>query len=361
MQIKNLLFPFKLTCSSSIDTTSKKLFWYLILCEFYVGLAVFSDFTMKAISADGDGSPDRRPIVSPSNIEGNTWALSPASPPIASHPTLIDLQRGTEHAVERSVAKTSSDGFDDDPRRRTHHELPLPLLPPSTDTLTFPASPINSTATQPRRHNLDALERKIRRSLEEDFQHLTHNGDASSRPTLCATSLQVSSLPPLPPDALEELERKIRRSLLEDFTHLDKAPTDPTTPVSDPVLNPDPPATALQPASSLFPTPPCHKHKMSLPPVEPPHLHPMPLPASNQQPNNMPHPLPFSEITAPFKRRKKPPDRIDRIPKRLRMLLQTQIPQPSLQCPSSVHDSPYEPPQQPQKSLRYAKQTFKPP
>jgi len=70
---------------------------------------------MMAILANGDCSSDQRPRVSPPNTEGNTWALSLAPPSIALHPILINLQHGTDHAVERSVAKTFLEGFDDDP------------------------------------------------------------------------------------------------------------------------------------------------------------------------------------------------------------------------------------------------------
>jgi len=260
-------------------------------------------------------SPDQRPMVSPSNIEGNTWASSSAPLSIALAPIPINLQHGTEHTVEQSIAKPFSEGFNNDPHQWTHHELPLLLLTLSLDTPDFPASPNNSTAFQPSRCKLDALECKIRHSLEEDFQHLTYNGDASSCPTLYKTLLQAASnMPPLPPDALEQLKCKICCSLPKDFTHLDEAPADPTTithHVSDPVLTPDKPATALPSVSSMFPTLPCSMDEMPLPPAKPPDPPPMPFSASNQQPNNLPDSLPYSDITVPSKCRKKPPDCID--------------------------------------------------
>jgi len=70
---------------------------------------------MAAILAYGNCTSDQRPMMFPSNTEGNTWALSSVPPSIALHPILINLQHGTDKAVERSIAKTFSEGFNDDP------------------------------------------------------------------------------------------------------------------------------------------------------------------------------------------------------------------------------------------------------
>jgi len=186
-------------------------------------------------------------------------------------------------------------------------------------------------------------------------------------PTLYETLLQAAgSLPPLTPDALEQLECKIQCSLLKAFMHLIEPPTDLTTinhNVPDSVLTPGKPVTALPSVPSLLPTPPCSMNEMPLPPAKPPYTPLMPSPPTFNQPhNNMPNCLPSSDITVPSRHQKNPPDCIDRMPKRLRTLIQTQIPQPShLHCPSSAHGSPYAPPQQAQKSLCYTKQMFKPP
>ncbi len=219
-------------------------------------------------------------MVSPPNTEGNTWALSLAPPSIALHPILINLQRGTDHAVERSVAKTFLEGFDDDPRQCIYHDLPPPPFTLSPATPNSSANSNNLPATQPSRCDLDALEwkihsigkwinrmlsivddddddntlliptpyphcvdlnalkRKILCSLREDFLHLNPcNNPALLMMALPTMPLNVNALPPLTtvPDRLDLLEAKIRHSLHEDFCHLDDDPC---------ALDDDPPCPA---------------------------------------------------------------------------------------------------------------------
>jgi len=101
--------------------------------------------------------------------------------------------------------------------------------------------------------NLDALERKILRSLGEDFLHLNPcNNPALPTMALSTMPLNVNALPPLNtvPDCLDLPEAKICRSLHKDFHHLDN---DPCAPDDDP---PYPaPVSTLPPAihTTCFP------------------------------------------------------------------------------------------------------------
>jgi len=140
---------------------AEKSFWYLILRRFYVGLEVLSDPTMMAIPADGDHSSNQRPMVSPPNTEGNTWDLDSAPPPIVLQPNPIVLQHGTATAIDNSIANLLSEGFDDDPRQCTHHDIPQPLRTLSPSTPNPPVNPDNLNNIQTSRIDLDALERKI--------------------------------------------------------------------------------------------------------------------------------------------------------------------------------------------------------
>jgi len=82
----------------------------------------------------------------------------------------------------------------------------------------------------PHRVDLDALERKILRSLREDFLHLNPcNYPALPTTALPTMPLNANVLPTLTtvPDRLDLLEAKIRRSLHEDFCHLDDDPCAP--------------------------------------------------------------------------------------------------------------------------------------
>ncbi len=196
--------------------------------------------------------------------------IDSAPPPIVLSPNPIVLQRGTVTAVDNSVANLLSAGFDDDPRRRTHHDILRPLPTSSPDTPNPPVNPDNLNDTQssridldalerkirrigekidrllsvtdgvdadddaPHRVDLDALERKILRSLHEDFLHLNPcNNPALPTTALPTMPLNANALPPLStvPDRLDLLEAKIRRSLHEDFRHLDD---DPCAPDDDP-------------------------------------------------------------------------------------------------------------------------------
>jgi len=193
---------------------------------------------MTAIPADGDRFSDQRPMVSPPNTEGNTWYLDSAPPPIVLQPNPIVLQRGTATAVDNSIANLLSEGFDDDPCRRTHHDIPRPLLT-SPNTPNPPVNPDNQNNIQTSQIDLDALERKILRIGEKINRLLSVNdGDAddddteptitlptipltvdnSAVPSLCNPTTSPATLHPRVD--LDAIECKIRRSLAEDFLHL---------------------------------------------------------------------------------------------------------------------------------------------
>jgi len=184
---------------------------------------------MTASPAEGAVSSVRNTLVSPPLIRGDTngsidegfWVNSTRIP--------TATQPGTHQTVASPVANVSSASIEDDRRCPTNHDTQRPKPPPIAPAPTLTSSILRSCV------DLDALERKIKRSLAEDFPHLPAANP--SRPTLLETLLQqIDSLPrPLPPVDLDALEAKIKRSLRDDFCHLEDPPDIPAPSADAPV------------------------------------------------------------------------------------------------------------------------------
>jgi len=217
--------------------------------------------TMTAISAEGGTLPDPFTIVEAPTLSGDILVQVDQAP----HPNLAQIptvtQRGTQPAVETTVAPTKFQRIDDD--RRDHHPHDDPTS--STTPLSSPPLSPNTTSplrtdSKPCRVDLDALERKIR-SIGERIDRMLLIGDAQHTPPLPVLPHSEPNAPPStatnPACAtpgcidIDALIKKVSRSLREDFLHL------PAT--ADP---PDDDATrcrSLDPAKATpDPTAPAH-------------------------------------------------------------------------------------------------------
>jgi len=242
---------------------------------------------MTASPAAGEPASTECIMVAPPTSGGNAMVhfVSTETPDIPVAPTV--LQRSTQHAVETAVANIPFQRSNVSPQRAINHDLPAPLSPLDSDDHP-PCSPSNLSPATPRpRIDLDAIERKIRRSLAEDFLHLPADDDPP-QPSLWLVVLRKAALlPPPTPVDLDALAMKIQKSLQDDFCHL---AAHPPAPVPSPHLTTMLPATTTSlPAlidpkvpshpSNLIPTPP--------PPAAPPDV-PIRVPPDPPTPNNLP-------------------------------------------------------------------------
>ena len=268
---------------------------------------------MTAILADGERPSDQQTVVPPPNNEGNIRELVSAPPPIVPQPNPIALLHGTDTAVENPVANSPSERFDDNPRRRTHHDLPPPLLTLPPDTLHLPVNPTTINDSPSSRIDLDALERKIR-SIGEKIDRLlsvTDGAKVNDDDTPYQRLLKAASDPTLPPVDMDALERKIRSQLL---SNLDAPTPEPPTPSSD--LSPYGHYPGTSPRLQLDMNPAVHPdHATTTPALTHPIAKPR-VPPDPHQPaipnlldtdpivnNNLPVPQPLR----PTLRRKPPP------------------------------------------------------
>jgi len=216
-----------------------KTFLVLNSTSFSIGESTLSPFTMTAFLADGDPIPaDYTTDVLP-KFMGDTLVLFSSTSTNVLPPVPISFIRGTTTTVDHSVPKTKSQRPSTDCSHEPHPTAaPLTTHPPSPPTPCL-SSPILSPC--PHRVDLDALERKILRSLREDFIHLPSYGNPTATTIPLPTMPLITDI--LPPvtavsDRLALLEAKIRRSLREDFCHLDDDPCapgdDPRAPDDDP-------------------------------------------------------------------------------------------------------------------------------
>jgi len=258
---------------------------------------------MTASPAAGEPAPTECIMVAPPTSGGNTVMhfVSTETPDIPVVPTV--LQHGTQHAVETAVANIPFQRFNVSPQRATHHGLSAALSPLDSDAHP-PCSPSNlSPATPCPRVDLDAIERKIRRSLAEDFLHLPAHDDPP-QPSLWLIILrQAASLPPPTPVDLDALAMKIQKSLQDDFCHL----TDnPPAPVPSPHLTAMLPATTIPLPALIDPTVPVHPSNLiptPPPPAAPPDV-PIRVPPDPPTPNNLPDascvaPIADNSLTVP--------------------------------------------------------------
>jgi len=208
---------------------------------------------MTAFLADGNPIPAKHHTDGTLKCMGDNLApflstLTSFLPPV---PTLLDC--GTGSTVTRSVEQTKTQLSS----TARSHEPPPTIVPLVTHPAVPPTPCPQSLSPFPCLHrvDLDALEKKILRSLREDFLHL--DSDDNRQPTtdlhpvsLTSTPTPLVIFPILSPCVhhvdLDALERKILHSLREDFSH----------PI--PYDDPTPPTTAL-------PTVPLTAH--TLPPL----------------------------------------------------------------------------------------------
>jgi len=251
---------------------------------------------MTAISAEGGTLPDHFTIVDSPIIGGDTLVQVDPAPHPNLAPILTVPQRGTRPAVETAVALPELQCFDDD--RRDHQlrdDTTSSTIPLLSSQLSLNASPTRKDP-KPRRVDLDALERKIR-SIGEKLDRMLLTVDDRHAPLLPALP---HSEPPVPSSnatnpalepygctKIDALIKKVSRSLREDFLHL------PAT--ADP---PNDDATRFQrPTKAALDLPPVEMDALereircrSLEPVEPT---PAPTschaPTTYCQPSDTPH------------------------------------------------------------------------
>ncbi len=149
---------------------------------------------MTAISAEGGTLPDPFTIVEAPTLGGDILVQVDRAlhPNLAQIPTVT--QRGTQPAVETTVALTEIQRIDDD--RRDHHPHDDPTS--STTPLSSPPLSPNTTSplrtdSKPCRVDLDALERKIR-SIGERIDRMLLIGDAQHTPH-CRYCLILNPMP----------------------------------------------------------------------------------------------------------------------------------------------------------------------
>jgi len=251
--------------------------------------------------------------------------VSTEAPDILVVPTVP--QRGTQPAVEAAVANIPFRRSNASSQHVIHHDLPTPPTPPNSAVHSL-CNPTTSPDTSHPRVDLDAIERKIRRSLAEDFLHLPAD-DGPPQPTLWQIVLhKAASLPPPTPVDLDALEMKIRKSLKDDFCHLAAKPPDPAPPTDLATLLPA--ATTPLPALTvpLVPLLLSNPAPAPTPPAAPPDV-PVWVPPDPPPPNNLPevspvapianNNLPVSKTILPQPRRKPPPSSSAPPPKRARI------------------------------------------